>query len=244
MSTDNSYTNNLQPPVGTSYDAKETITIFSDQVLSFYDQEGGGARNTEKLTWIVDLYKYVTGAKPTEEDFGQKGGEIYIVMVHRGTGNNMDRARLHQFGYRVTVPSALNAIVHYPATGTGTQDGLNWDYTISFNQRMSMFNNGGNSAFDFNAEYQETFTRQYALQDGSVSTTGAEFSWEFQTSPGFNFSFPMKGLTVFKTTDPTIFPVTMKFDAWVYERLNRRPGYERYVGNASNSVSVDFKFTA
>ncbi len=52
----------------------------------------------------------------------------------------------------------------------------------------------------------------------------------------------MKGLTVFKTTDPTIFPVTMstpypprilirrcsishitEFDAWVYERLDRRP---------------------
>ncbi|KAG9223472.1 hypothetical protein CCMSSC00406_0006964 [Pleurotus cornucopiae] len=243
MSGDNSYVNNLSPPVGTSYDEQETINVFENKILSFWENPRG-LWKTEQLTWNVDLYKYVTGAKPSDPNFRQNGGMIYIVMVHGGIANNQDNARLNQYGYRVTVPSTLNTVLHYPATGSGTPDGANWDYTISFKQNMPMFNNGGNSPFNFQAEYQRNFTRILVEQEGTVTPTGVEFSWEYHKTLGLGGSWPINGLTLFKTQDPTIFPVTMKFEAWVYERLGVRPGYERYVGNASTDVSVDFKFTA
>ncbi len=86
-----------------------------------------GDWKTEELTWNVDLYKYVTGAKPSDPEFSKNGGMVYIVMVHSGTANNQNNARLNKYGYRVIVPSTLNTVLHYPATGSGTKDGENWD---------------------------------------------------------------------------------------------------------------------
>lgn len=86
-----------------------------------------GDWKTEQLTWSVDLYKYVTGAEPSDPNFRQNGGVIYIVMVHRGIANNQNNARSNEYGYRVTVPSTLSTVLHYPATGSGTPDGENWD---------------------------------------------------------------------------------------------------------------------
>lgn len=42
-----------------------------------------------------------------------------------------------------------------------------------------MFNNGGNSPFNFQAEYQQNFTRILVEQKGAVIPTGVEFSWEY-----------------------------------------------------------------
>ncbi len=48
-----------------------------------------------------------------------------------------------------------------------------------------MFNNGGNSPFTFQAEYQQSFTRIYVEQDGAVTPTGVEFSWEYEKTVRF-----------------------------------------------------------
>ncbi|KAF9491595.1 hypothetical protein BDN71DRAFT_1484098 [Pleurotus eryngii] len=147
------------------------------------------------------------------QNFRRNAGVIYIVVVHRGIANNQNNAMSNEYGYRVTAPSTLDTVLHYPATGSGIPDGENWY-----------------------SEYQRNFTRILVEHKGAVIPTGVESPWEYHDKTlGPGGSWSVNGLRLFKTQDFTIFPVTMKFEAW---------GCERNVGSANTDVSVDFKFTA
>lgn len=48
----------------------------------------GVPASDSRVTWIVDIYIYVTGAIPTDPDFEANGGAVYMVIVHSGSINH------------------------------------------------------------------------------------------------------------------------------------------------------------
>lgn len=96
---------------------RETITIFNNQQISV------NALHLETLTWRTDVYKYTTGARPDEPDFKRKGGEIYIIMVHAGTGRAPDVLPFFELTRTVKVPPSIIPVKQYPASDSGTPSG-------------------------------------------------------------------------------------------------------------------------
>ncbi|KAG9222110.1 hypothetical protein CCMSSC00406_0009561 [Pleurotus cornucopiae] len=225
------YLNRLTPPIGTTFFHKETITIFDNQQISVK------GLLLETLTWRTDVYKYATGARPDKPDFKKNGGEIYIIMVHAGTGRAPDVLPFFELTKTVKVPSSIIPVKQYPASNSGTPSGSDLAYKIDYSNAMAMFKDGGNSSFPFDASYQEDFVRHQAEQTGLETTDGVEFG----VVPGLPFhsiyTYPIIGLSVFKSLDPSAFPATFTFRAgagW--------PGSSRH-GSITKDVSISFDFT-
>ncbi|KAF9492207.1 hypothetical protein BDN71DRAFT_1509676 [Pleurotus eryngii] len=222
------YLNRLTPPVGTTFFHKETITIFDDQRIYVK------GLHLETLTWRTDVYKYASGARPDKPDFRRNGGEIYIIMVHAGTGQAPDALPFFEFTKTVKVPSSIIPVKQYPASNSGTRSGSDYAYRIDYSNAMAMFKDGGNSSFHFDATYQEDFVRQKAEQTGLETTDGVEFGVAPDLSFHASYTYPIIGLSVFKCLDPSAFPATFTFRAgagW--------PGSSRH-GSISKDVSISF----
>ncbi|KAF9492215.1 hypothetical protein BDN71DRAFT_1226851 [Pleurotus eryngii] len=155
------YVNRLTPPIGTSFFHKESISIFDNKQIT----SSGGLQET--LTWRTDVYKYVTGARPDAPDFKENGGEMYIIMVHGGTGHAQHPSLFNEYIRRVKAPSPMIPVKQYPASHSGTQSDDKWSYNIDYSNTMPMFNNGGNGVFDFEARYQEDFVRTLVASDNA-----------------------------------------------------------------------------
>lgn len=226
------YVDHLTPPIGTSFFHKETIPIFDNR------QIWGTARQQETLTWRTDVYKYATGARPDEPNFREKGGEIYIIMVHSGTGHVLHLAPMTEYVESVKAPPSVMPVRQYPASHSGTQSGDNWSYSIQYSHTMPMFNNGGSSVFDFDASYQEDFIRYRSEQTGIETTDGVEFGTTPRTFfPAMPPDYSIIGLSIFKCLEPSAFPVKFNFKASAGNSVTSTD-----YGSIQRDVSINFDF--
>lgn len=94
-----------------------------------------------------------------------------------------------------------------------------------------MFNQGGNNVFDFEASFKEDFVRSKCKQIGEETSDGLVFGvvepravshfnlrvpFICSLLPQISINYPVKGLSVFKCLDPTIFPVKISKDFYRY----------------------------
>ncbi|KAK2464889.1 hypothetical protein APHAL10511_002965 [Amanita phalloides] len=133
----------LDPPIGTCYFKTYTSSVASD---------GGGFY---KFHLDVTFYIYVTLAKPSS-NFTADGGKVYIVAVYSGWCTDRGVNSSLRFGFADKSSLRLRRTTQLPITGSGTQNGETYTYTIDFGQTMSMFNNSGNSQYNFPARYKRT----------------------------------------------------------------------------------------
>ncbi|KAK2465831.1 hypothetical protein APHAL10511_001472 [Amanita phalloides] len=135
----------LTPPIGTCYFKLYTVPL---------SQAG-------KFNLNVTFYVYVTNVKPTDHDFTAKGGKVYIVIVYDGSVTGSSEKTTHINGTLVDLtgdPSLFLSAQQLPIIGSGKQEGDYTFYTIDFSQTMNMYNNGGNTAFQFSARYKKDFS--------------------------------------------------------------------------------------
>ncbi|KAL4261931.1 DUF1769-domain-containing protein [Pleurotus pulmonarius] len=225
------YSNRLTPPIGTTFFHKESVTIFNDEKISV------GRLHLETVTWRTDVYKYATGARPDQPDFKKKGGEIYIIIVHTGTGRGPDVLPFFEFTRTVKVPSSITPMKQYPASDSGTPSGDDLAYKIDYSNAMAMFKDGGNSSFPFDAAYEEDYVRHQGEQTGVEITDGVQFEVIPRVPFHYSYTYPIIGLSVFKCLEPSAFPATFTFRAgagW--------PGSSRH-SSISKDVSISFDFT-
>ncbi|KAK2461076.1 hypothetical protein APHAL10511_006923 [Amanita phalloides] len=154
----------LNPPVGTNY-----FKLYTHKVST---------PGPDFVKLHVTFYVYVTNAKPQDKDFTSKGGKVRIVVVY--DGQFFGATSKFQFGlnYDADVTGVVSFVDQLPITGSETKQGDNNLYTIDYLETMVMFNNGGNSGFNFPARYKKT----YSLTK-SVQTT-----WNGLRSAGFDLS--------------------------------------------------------
>ncbi|KAG9217991.1 hypothetical protein CCMSSC00406_0009811 [Pleurotus cornucopiae] len=200
-STDNSetpreYINQLTPPIGTSFFKRQSVTLFDDE--RFYAKfisipESDLQVLVQTLTWKVDIYTYVTGATPDQEQFEANGGRGRSI-------------------YRVTAPTSVVSQKQLPPTGSGIKNEDYWNYTISYQEVMNMFNNGGNGTLNFDAKYKEDFSRKDPLA-GVVLSNGVQFGTEFESNNTDLPAFNLAGVSIFRSYAPDAFPVNFSFEA-------------------------------
>ncbi|KAF4568082.1 hypothetical protein EYR40_010521 [Pleurotus pulmonarius] len=211
--TPREYINQLTPPIGTSFFKRQTITIFDNEVFrgTFISTPLGDAVvQVQTLTWKVDIYTYVTGARPDQPQLEANGGSVMVVMVHSGhlsfdcrTGRSM---------YRVTAPTSVSAQKQLPPTGSGIKNEDYWNYSISYQEVMNMFNNGGNGSLNFDAKYKEDFSRKDPLT-GVTLSNGVEFGTKFETFSEDLPAFNIAGVSIFRANTPDAFPAKFSFEA-------------------------------
>lgn len=93
--------------------------------------------------------------------------------------------------------------------------------TIAYQELMHLFNNGGNNTIEFNALYKEDFSRLHHKQSGIVTSNGVEFGSSFtevrrwcnatprsSLQPSSIPRYNLSGVSVFRSTDPSAFPLT------------------------------------
>ncbi|KAF7436093.1 hypothetical protein PC9H_002919 [Pleurotus ostreatus] len=221
------YANHLAPPITTSFFHKQTINVFDNYQIQ------DGSRILETLTWRTDVYKYVTRARPDDPNFKQNGGEIYIIMAHEGTCLMGRPLILPAYLKTVKVPSSIMPVRQFPANDSGIQSGDDWSYNIDYANTMPMFNQGGNNVFDFEASFKEDFVRSKCKQIGEETSDGLVFG--VVEPRAISINYPVKGLSVFKCLDPTIFPVNITFEASVRDGGN-------VLGSISKEVTIPFDF--
>ncbi|KAJ8514276.1 hypothetical protein ONZ45_g8168 [Pleurotus djamor] len=195
----------LIPPVGTDSFSKETIKVFDNDEYYWNDKDAG------KITWIVDVYKYASGAAPEDPNFPQKG-EIILVFVHSGTVHLGDVYYERQFS--VTVSDDHSKATKQDPTH-GTRSGDVFEHTIDFKETFAMIQNHSRE-FPFEAIFQDSFPRgDHAQQTGEIIRAGKEaaFAVSYWKNPSHpeRMSFPIKGLSVFKSSDPSKFPIKFTF---------------------------------
>ncbi|KAK2460277.1 hypothetical protein APHAL10511_007666 [Amanita phalloides] len=131
----------LDPPVGTNYFKSYRYQI-----------SGGGA------TMDVTFYIYVTRVQPMDPNFTSNGGKVIIVVEYQG----VDAAPSDEFYFGFAQISATDSVPMslyiLPPSGSETVSGATRTYTIDYSQTMSMFNNGGNSPYNFPARYKRVYT--------------------------------------------------------------------------------------
>ncbi|KAL4255864.1 Tail fiber protein [Pleurotus pulmonarius] len=217
-STDNSetareYINQLTPPIGTSFFKRQTVTLFDN--VKFYSKsislpEGDAQVLVQTLTWKVDVYTYVTGARPDQEQFEANGGSVMVVVVH--SGHLSFDSRKGRSIYRVTAPTSVASQKQLPPTGSGIKNEDYWNYSISYQEIMNMFNNGGNGTLNFDAKYKEDFSRKDPLT-GITLSNGVEFGTEFESNNTDLPAFNLAGVSIFRSNTPDAFPAKFSFEA-------------------------------
>lgn len=84
------------------------------------------------VSWSADVYTYGTGGvPPTDDNFANEGGLIYIVMVHRVTvslfsGFSPDSWNSMKFSLRWS-DSNLTPVYQLPSTGSEEVTGNNYN---------------------------------------------------------------------------------------------------------------------
>ncbi|KAF9500000.1 hypothetical protein BDN71DRAFT_1256230 [Pleurotus eryngii] len=207
------YINQLSPPPGVMHCGLKTVAIFEDE---YFISNQFSNLVLQILTWKVDIYTYVTGAMPDDPNFESNGGSVMIVMVHSGVllfnSLSMGGGSL----YRVNAPVSVEPKRQLPPTNSGIGNGDYWNYTISYQELMHLFNNGGNSTIDFNALYKEDFSRRQK-QSGLVTSIGVEFGITFTEHEPNNLTQQnLAGVSIFRATNLSAFPLTFSFDAYAF----------------------------
>ncbi|KAJ8454432.1 hypothetical protein ONZ45_g19309 [Pleurotus djamor] len=148
----------------------QSVTFLNNTVI-------GGGTKYGTVTWKADVYIYATGARPNDADFSQRG-LLNIIFLHSGyvtIYDNWSADIWNSLEFLVSVGNSnLVASLQLPQTESGAQDGDNYKYEIDYGEKMPMFKNNGNEAFDFDATFQQKFTRAASKQTGS-SVKDTEF---------------------------------------------------------------------
>ncbi|KAJ8502643.1 hypothetical protein ONZ45_g11571 [Pleurotus djamor] len=235
------YINQLTPPTDTSFWRHQTFTPFDQVTVSIarYD--------LVKITWRIDAYIYVVNAVPNG-DFVQKGGQIYVVLVHTGSaqtaGKNIERYDVAwplTVYFKVSLPSGKGSpVMQLPASNSGSKDGDTWTYNISFTQDFQMFSNGGNQTSTFSAKYVQDISYQMGEQTGDVRSSAAEWSSTLQQGhydkPNERVPFP------FGSMDLWTFNSLEKHDLFCEMYTNQKgPGAYPY---QKVPVTIDCQFSA
>ncbi|KAL4259814.1 hypothetical protein AB1N83_011802 [Pleurotus pulmonarius] len=202
------YITQLTPPIGTSFFKYQTATLFDNEPFEHVFMDVVTIL-IQTLTWKVDVYAYVTGAKP-DEDFEENGGAVVVVLVHSGWLSY--NGRLGESVSRVTAPALLAAQAQLPPSGSGLENGEYWNYTISYQAAMNMFNNMGNDTFTFDAKYKEDFSRKNP-QTGVTTLNGVEFGSDLETSGDIPQNYNLAGVSVFRAGTLGAFPAKFSFEA-------------------------------
>ncbi|KAF4593630.1 hypothetical protein EYR40_008418 [Pleurotus pulmonarius] len=220
--------NELIPPLGTMYYSRQTIDFFDNQTFSYVMGMNVPPMNWGTLSWSADVYTYGTGGvPPTDDNFANDGGLIYIVMVHRVTVSvfssfSPDSWNTMKFGLRWN-DSNLTPVYQLPSTGSEEISGDNYNYEIDFVQAMQMLQNLGNQATTFDAKYGQTFSLAQATQTG-VAATGVEFQIKTVTSSSEHSFTQTSALSMLTHPNPGQFPVSIEadfsIDAWSEEALD------------------------
>ncbi|KAF9491662.1 hypothetical protein BDN71DRAFT_1510139 [Pleurotus eryngii] len=211
--TPREYINQLTPPIGTSFFKRQTVTLFDDErfyAIIFGTPEVDGQALVQTLTWKVDIYTYVTGARPDQEQFEANGGSVMVVMVH--SGHLSFDSRKGRSIYRVTAPTSVVSQKQLPPTGSGIKNEDYWNYNISYQEVMNMFNNGGNGTLNFDAKYKEDFSRKDPLT-GVTLSSGVQFGTEFESNNTDLPAFNLAGVSIFRSNSPDAFPANFTFEA-------------------------------
>ncbi|KAL6298566.1 hypothetical protein BKA93DRAFT_810568 [Sparassis latifolia] len=189
------YVDQLTPPVNTAF------FIRKEFVLPLKDN----------IAWQVTAYVFITGANPTEPRFEEKGGVVYVVLVHGGRGTYSSLFPFEQMQFKVKL-EGMTPQMQLPPTGSGEPEYNahgekmpDTKYTIQFERSMAMFLNGGNEPYMFDAKFEQVFVRHdLGTQTGDVMADGTGTAFSIS---GFRFkndteTLEIYGLSVFKRTKP------------------------------------------
>ncbi|KAJ8519423.1 hypothetical protein ONZ45_g3614 [Pleurotus djamor] len=201
------WVNNLAPPPETSYYSRQTVTFFNDQPIGFATKYG-------KFTWTADVYIYATGARPDDPDFSQKG-LLNIIFLHSGYVEVYDDFSADLWSgldFSLMVKdSKLQPSLQFPETETGIKEDDNYKYEINYAERMPMFKNNGNETFNFDANFQHTFTRICSKQSGSRASD-IKFGINNTKNSNEHRTTEIYGFSKFTHKDPSAFPLTITRD--------------------------------
>ncbi|KAF4568252.1 hypothetical protein EYR40_010350 [Pleurotus pulmonarius] len=186
----------------------QTTTLFDNEqfTATIFGSSWSEAESlVQTLTWKVDIYTYITGAWPDQPQFEADGGAVMVVIVHSGH-LSFDCRKGHST-YRVTATPPVAAQKQLPPTGSGVknEDYWNWNYSISYQEVMNMFDNGGNGTLDFDARYKEDFSRREPLT-GITLSNGVEFGTKFESDNTDPPKFNLAGVSIFRANTPDAFP--------------------------------------
>ncbi|KAF4586358.1 hypothetical protein EYR38_010634 [Pleurotus pulmonarius] len=212
----------------------QTATLFDNEQFTatiFGSSWSEAEALVQTLTWKVDIYTYITGARPDQPQFEADGGAV-MVIVHSGH-LSFDCRKGHST-YRVTAPPPVAAQKQLPPTGSGVKNEDYWNYSISYQEVMNMFNNGGNGTLDFDARYKEDFSRREPLT-GMTLSNGVEFGTKFESDNADPPKFNLAGVSIFRANTPDAFPAKFSFEA------NSAWGFveEGFSSNKKVEVQVD-----
>ncbi|KAJ8690881.1 hypothetical protein PTI98_012278 [Pleurotus ostreatus] len=198
------YISELTPPTGTMFFKRETHTILDQEWI--YSENPSLRMLLAMLTWRVDVYTYVTNAMPNDPFFSEKNGSILVVFVHSGMVGNAGPGTCDTtLRVECLAESAIIPQAQLPPQDSGVPAGRRiLNYTISYEERLSMFNNGGNGVFDFYARYKEDFSRRNSEQISRVIPNGCELGVKTPTKS--DEYLKIAGVSIFHTADPKGFP--------------------------------------
>ncbi|KAJ8517623.1 hypothetical protein ONZ45_g5200 [Pleurotus djamor] len=197
----NTHIDGLTPPSGTTFFDCEDIMLFHNQSIT------GG-----EMTWWITVYKYCTGAIPTDPDFAKKRGAIILVIVHHGYFRTKDNNWGSQaFSVEHDSPAVRHLRI-YPAAFSGVPNPGIIDptnvagvYGINFEMSLRLFKNRGHETFVFPAQYKETFVRSpktatngYQNHDSHVFSVIKE-----QGASPPSSRHPIRAVSVLKCYDPS-----------------------------------------
>ncbi|KAJ8454405.1 hypothetical protein ONZ45_g19322 [Pleurotus djamor] len=215
------YANHLTPPANTMFWRRKSFLVMKKQETE--DEKKQPREGKSKLlilTWRADAYVYLTNALP-DEHFEENGGEVYVVIVHRGAA---EYAHSHVWGmtfnlvfhYTVTLKSEDDGSAETQLPSMGSPSGDSATYPIEFDQDMQMFNNGGAELFTFKASYHDALTfkpgtgKAYGLVDG-LGTAKWSAEPDIEICPIVR---PLKALSVFRINTPGLY----KFEVYEHNR--------------------------
>ncbi|KAF4565419.1 hypothetical protein AB1N83_014091 [Pleurotus pulmonarius] len=195
----------LEPPIGTSFWSVLDLPIFSNRWLV--------STNSDQyviVTWSCQCYIFTTNQRPDANDFSAAGGAFYVVMKHSGQVDSTLYHGKQTFKLQITASSG-SPVTHLP--NYSTKDGDNYTATIDYEQAMQMFNNNGNGTFTHNAKYNETYKLLKMDQSGAVMDNTAEAVFQPDAGSAWNTPREIHGLTVFRQTQPSDWPLKFTFKA-------------------------------
>ncbi|KAF4569496.1 hypothetical protein EYR36_009288 [Pleurotus pulmonarius] len=213
-----SYVSNLDPPAGVIgfkrgtlvYNVSVTITWLAWSANGTYNVTTSDPSLIQKynLNWYTDLYSYATGADcrgKSSAEFTSAGGIVYTIAIDRGTmlraSDSAPRFLGPTSGYCSYYFIDSNQTGHhsgsslrmdaYQPRGLDSQIDSQVRYNINFEQDMQMFNNNGNSAYTFKAQYTNSFTLDKFQLHEVLGDSGVDFSVDYNgyydrwADPGF-----------------------------------------------------------
>ncbi|KAJ8515821.1 hypothetical protein ONZ45_g6798 [Pleurotus djamor] len=185
-----------------------------------------GRSSDGEVVWWVSLYKYCTGAHPTDPDFAKKGGAIVLIFVHHGYLYTFDNDwSFQQFSIAYDRKNARH-LRTLPMSYSGSEaTNKAQAQDINFETDLVLHKNRGNETFVFPAQFRESFFRAPQTQaTGFEVENGAMFGIKKEPSVKLDVSHaPVRGLNVLKCYDPT---QTLKIE-FIHRTVNSASGTEK-----------------